>query len=1619
MNDTKSTTFLSILSQLEDSLRAGVGSLEKGELTRLIEKINSSINETIQKDFLKKVPDISHNWDAIFEAVIINRLEKMMAETLDVDFYFNFGQYLLKFVDNSDTALIMLIHNYLDIFRQSAFLVRINNTPPWEKLILKLIEKSNFHVGQLVKQRIRDYPDKAIFRLLYNDRNEPSTWKKISKMIEMYTLGIGKLTASESNEIDKVAFLTENSLEMALLDLACLTSGIVNIMIPANSVSDHVQFILNQTKASIILVSNEKQLTKLKSIKKNVPKLNYAILLQGDSNEDWILSLDDILKESANFSDDILRQWQKNIHIDDLATIMYTSGTTGDPKGIMFSHKNLVYKRFCRAMALPEIGDTDRFLAYLPLYHTFGRWLEMLGAVFWGAEYVFMENPAISTMVDNMQRSKSTIFISIPKKWYELYEKIRSEVDIELAEDEVILNKVKEITGGQLRWGLSAAGYLEPDVFKFFQSNGVELMSGFGMTEATGGITMTPPKQYVENSLGKALPGIELKIAEDGELLIRGPYVMMGYFDQDYESTFINGWLPTGDVMQTDSYGFYEIIDRKKEIYKNIKGETIAPQKIENLFRDFDTVQQVFLVGDHRPYNTVLIYPNLESESISVSNLTKAELESYFASVVVTVNKFLAPFERIVDFRLIDRPFQAVKGELTPKSTYKRKMIETNFKELVNSMYQKNYISLVKDKTEIRIPTWFLRERGCLTGDLQINNQGIFIEKYGDHLDIRKMKEIETFLIGNYIYQITEKYIDLQYILANPIYWIGNQAIIDFAGDSIFQWYRLDDVNQNIKFHSVNNFFAVSPDRQERLQAILDAGERSLNGLHLAICLLQSPDLGQAELGIQYIDFLIDNENLTYHNLLTELLIHNNLSTHTSVQQKLYLTGLRIFKGTLFAAFLEHYVTNVEDLLDDRVVETVVQKIKGEDYLNGIHQVIKSEFNKFLNGISKQIDKLGTLFHLLAEFGIKHPTKYKRARQLLVRYEIRTDYPELSDLASRSRIKLEQGFRKWLGENRDIAVDAETNIEYYWEDVITFEEGIDGKDQRKIISIIRETAMLREAIFLFSEGRIIRLYDIPPGGVWISLLDNLPNKKIYRISVQTRYYGSYDISMHYLKMKIEPEIISEINWMIHAGAPRRGLKLVENFGGYWEEAGVWTQEYLPGETVDRFIRRSLRRNAEDAQERLYHIWPFFIWSAMVAHINFWRRSGYEIELVDKSIKNIIIPRHDYQTGQRLVSIAARKKSEGIFYLLKDFYEQFIIETQNEFSFLTNDEVCRYSFYALLDAEGEQSGLNLLQTALNQLNKKDESCGPDNLKGLLSKFIEEIKQKGFIPKNLFFAIRRFHRWYELNKEAEPSAQARMINELWDTYQLTELDNTFPETRTRFFLETVFSDSSKEMQNALLGIVLKLRERKFNHEEYLNWLTGIQKEYELNEKDEFFLSRLSYPHLKPTDYAALVTAKSDGSGMADMVIRLDDFDGNPYWVRKPVSPKEISRLHQLFIDSNLPVFFKPEHQFLVAVSERGHVIGGLFYIYLDEKTVYMEKIVVSRHFRRKGISEGIMHEFFERMSGERMQRVTTGFFRPEYFYRFGFRIERKYAGLVKDLNTVNQDIQSAQKITPDIR
>lgn len=1595
------TDFLNILL-------GGKASIEEENIKSLCADFAIILKEAIKNDFIKNEAEVN-TIQKIFEAVIPSQLVCDLMKEISADLFYEFGMYLNE---NHDANLEQIIHNYLNVFRYSEFLERIYDERKWDDIIYNLIVASNFTVEKLFNQRNNDYGNKTLFKILKGSKEINYTWDSIYREVEKYSAAFAAQMLEHPEENFKTAFLLENSLQMVKLDLACLTSGIVNVMIPANSVPHHISYILNITEAGLLFVTDEKQLAKIKSIKNELTHLRKVVLLEGKSAEDWIISFDEFLNSASANQKEFLENLRSKTTALSTATIMFTSGTTGEPKGIVFSQVNIVYKRFCRAMALPKINDGDRYLAFLPLFHTFGRYLEMMGAIFWGAEYVFMENPSAETMVANMQQVKPSIFISIPKKWMQLYEIITSEVDIEFEDEEAIKNKVHEITGGNLKWGLSAAGYLPPDIFMFFQKYGIELMSGFGMTEATGGITMTPPGQYIQNSLGKELPGIEIKVAEDGELLIRGNYVMMGYYGESYEETFgSEGWFATGDIMKRDDTGFIEIIDRKKEIYKNIKGETIAPQKIENLFRDFDLVKQVFLVGDHKSFNTVLIYPNYESEKIKVAEFDESLRRDYYSSVVAAVNNFLAPFERIVDFRIIDRPISDKYNELTPKSTYKRRVIEDNFSKVIDEMYEKDHIDLYVSGLDIRIPNWFMREKGCLSGDIKLIDGKIVIKKLNTKLEVSIIdKEKSLIRIGSYIYKITSRYIDLQIFLTNPVYWVGNYALLKFTGDSVFQWYRQSDRDNKIEFYNTADIIEQNEIEFLKLQKIDSENEISLNGLNAAVIQLQSGEEEYSLFAANYLNKLMLDDTIPIFKLAKNILMRPQLSTYLNVRRRMFLIASKYLKTGELNSLFDTYLLRDKNLFDDSVINEFVQNGKGIEYLETVEEQIQKEFEFTLRSFSEGGRKLSKkdlrnssltgLLNLLCTLGIRHPARYKKVRQIFVRYQLIKDWNEVSELTKNLRTKVRNEFRAWLGENKRVAVDIETGEEYGWEDVLTFEPDISAEDKIRMLKAISELPVLREAIFLFSKGIIIQLNNILPSGIWISHIGDFDYKSSYRVTVQTRFQGAFELIINLnKKLKLE-DVQEEVNWQILSGSRVSGQTLAEDFGGYWEEYDLWSEEYVSGDTVQKFIKRSIRK--KDEQEiRLYHLWPFFVWNATTAYYNFWKLTGYRMMIEKPSYQNIIIPSHDYQTGTRLVSISYRIESDSIYVFLQKLNEYFIKATENEFPFLRRDTIWNYVFSGIINAEGTEKGLKVLYGLLNEKKKLYELENSTQVEVGLKEFLSNIEINGFLPKRLYFAIKRFHRWFKLNNDATSSAQAEMLQELYETYRLSDVELSFPATRTRFFYETVFQNSSKNLRSILKEIITEQRRKEISNEDALSKFSNIKNELKISSDEEYFISRLTYPHLKPADFAELIYSKSEGAPSVNLVVQYQDYDGNPFSIRKPVSPKEISRLHQLFIEENLMVTFKAEHQFLVAISDRGYIIGGLFYYRSTKNTVHMDKIVVSERYRRLGISDKLMNELFNRLLAERTDYVTTGFFRPEYFYKFGFKIEKKYTGLVKEL------------------
>ncbi|NIN73081.1 MAG: AMP-binding protein, partial [Gemmatimonadetes bacterium] len=292
----------------------------------------------------------------------------------------------------------------LDLLRRPTFLRRVaatGGTELWAQRILSAVEASHFTVGELFRQRAASYATRVLFEIPTRGGGESLSWSDVAARVETLARGLTALYHPEPPA--RVAILSENRIEMALLDLACLTSGLENVMIPANATDADVGYILGHAKVGTVVVSGREQLDKVEKNRGSLPDLKHVVTIEPlDGVAGAVTTLRDVEDRAGEIPASLIEERSAAVRIGDRATIMYTSGTTGMPKGIQYSHRNLVFKRFARALALPEIGDRDVFLCYLPLFHTFGRFLEMLGCVFWGAKYCFLMDPSVEALVDGM-----------------------------------------------------------------------------------------------------------------------------------------------------------------------------------------------------------------------------------------------------------------------------------------------------------------------------------------------------------------------------------------------------------------------------------------------------------------------------------------------------------------------------------------------------------------------------------------------------------------------------------------------------------------------------------------------------------------------------------------------------------------------------------------------------------------------------------------------------------------------------------------------------------------------------------------------------------------------------------------------------------------------------------------------------------------------------------------------------------------------------------------------------------------------------------------------------------------------------------------------------------------
>jgi long-chain acyl-CoA synthetase len=548
---------------------------------------------------------------------------------------------------------------------------------------------------------------------------------------------------------DKMSILSLNRPEWHYADMACLTTRGTTAPIYATNSPDQVRHVIADSDTKVAVVENAGQLDKVLEVRANLPLLERVIVIDGyeGGHDDLVMTWDDLLSsgdagEDARYDDAV-----GSVRPEDIATFVYTSGTTGEPKGVMLTHDNVWWTCIHTEQSVP-IGDADnaRTVSYLPLSHIAERMISHFLQIYYGTQTWFAES--IQTLQRDLQECKPTYFFGVPRVWEKFYagfEAKMNEADphdrkVRLAKraievgrqvvvaeqesvasgrrladakvpvrlraqhallDRLVLHKIRSAFGlEECELAVSAAAPLTPELIWFFHSIGIRIAEGYGQSEDCGPTSWNPPDAIRIGTVGPAIPGVELRIADDGEILVRGGNVMVGYYKNETatkETLGEGGWLHSGDVGQFDENGYLKITDRKKDLIITAAGKNVAPQEIENRIKMHGLISQVVVIGDRRPFLSALVTLDAEAapqwaeehgiegdvSAVAAHERTHKEIEL----AIEEVNAQFAKVERIKKFRVLERDFLQEKNEITPTLKVKRNKIGEDYRAVIDEMY--------------------------------------------------------------------------------------------------------------------------------------------------------------------------------------------------------------------------------------------------------------------------------------------------------------------------------------------------------------------------------------------------------------------------------------------------------------------------------------------------------------------------------------------------------------------------------------------------------------------------------------------------------------------------------------------------------------------------------------------------------------------------------------------------------------------------------------------------------------------------------------------------------------------------------------------------------------------
>ena len=593
-------------------------------------------------------------------------------------------------------------------------------------------------------ERVNTTPDRPAILHKVSGAYRPVIWREHGRIVELLAGGLLNLGIEAQ---DTIGIISNSRPQWTWADIGILSIGAVTVPIYPTLNVPEIDYLLKHSGAKAVFLENTRQLQKLQSMPELAPNLKTIILMDGEVPSGHnlpvkVMSWTDLMMDGEVYLPNNPNELKLRIaalRADELATVVYTSGTTGVPKGVMLNHGNIHY--VCQTLSL-NVGfhPDDISLSFLPLSHIFERVGGQMLSIYEGLIMAYAES--METVPQNLVEVKPTIMNAVPRFYEKAYNRINAEIrkmpkaqqylirwalslgrraakhretledgqkdvvdnvyktELRVA-DRLVFSRIRRRFGGRLRFLVSGAAPLSGEVHTFFETIGMPIIEGYGLTETAAPVACNTPNGAKKGTVGRPLPGLDVKIAEDGEILVRGPSIFSGYYKDEEATTeaFQDGWFKTGDIGQLDEEGYLVIKDRKKDLIITAGGKHVAPQYIENLFAGDKLVSKVLAYGDRRKYITALITLNPDgvetfAKTNNISYSTLEELVNHplllheLQETVDQKNERLATFEQIKKFMVLERDFSIEANELTPTMKMKRKLITEKYKDLLDSLYE-------------------------------------------------------------------------------------------------------------------------------------------------------------------------------------------------------------------------------------------------------------------------------------------------------------------------------------------------------------------------------------------------------------------------------------------------------------------------------------------------------------------------------------------------------------------------------------------------------------------------------------------------------------------------------------------------------------------------------------------------------------------------------------------------------------------------------------------------------------------------------------------------------------------------------------------------------------------